>query len=195
MSLRGLAAVVALALEQSGVAQRTLEMAVEYAGQREQFGRPIGSFQAIKHLLADMYVRAGLAQSSVYAAAAVLQEPGDDDPEAWVREMDARGVRLFGEVLRPPADATHVRVRDGQLLVSDGPFTEAKEWIAGLDVLEVADLDEAIEVAAAHPMARNGVLVLNPLWPFDVTDDHVARAAREAADRDRRLEPAVGVAS
>ena len=122
-------------------------------------------------------------------------EPGDDDPEAWVREMDARGVRLFGEVLRPPADATHVRVRDGQLLVSDGPFTEAKEWIAGLDVLEVADLDEAIEVAAAHPMARNGVLVLNPLWPFDVTDDHVARAAREAADRDRRLEPAVGVAS
>ncbi|MRG59515.1 hypothetical protein GE115_06465 [Agromyces sp. CFH 90414] len=117
-------------------------------------------------------------------------ESGDDDPEAWVAEMDARGARLFGDVLHPPADATMVRRRRGEVLVSDGPFSEAKEWIAGFDLLEVRDLAEAIEVAAKHPMARGGTIELRPLWPFDEHEDHVERAEREAADRDRRLEPA-----
>ncbi|WP_395244389.1 YciI family protein [Agromyces sp. MMS24-K17] len=124
---------------------------------------------------------------------------GDDDPEAWVREMDGRGARLFGEVLRPPSDATFVRRRDGEVVVSDGPFAEAKEWIAGFDLLEVADLAEAIEVASKHPMARGGALELRPTWPFDVHGDHVERVEREAADRDARLEPsaadAVGAAA
>lgn len=112
-----------------------------------------------------------------------------DDPEAWVREMDGRGVRLFGEVLRRPADATFVRRREGEVLVTDGGFAEAKEWVAGFDLIEVRDLAEAIEVAAKHPMARGGAIELRPLWPFDVHEDHVARVEREAADRDRRLEP------
>jgi alkylation response protein AidB-like acyl-CoA dehydrogenase len=64
----------------AGVASRALEVARAYALERHQFGAPIGSFQAVKHLLADMYVTSGLAQSATYAAAAVLQEPGDDDP-------------------------------------------------------------------------------------------------------------------
>ena len=64
----------------AGVASRALEVARAYALEREQFDVPIGSFQAIKHLLADMYVRSGLAQSATYAAAAVLQDPGHDDP-------------------------------------------------------------------------------------------------------------------
>lgn len=114
----------------------------------------------------------------------------EDDPEAWVREMDGRGVRLFGEVLRRPADATFVRRRHGEVLVTDGGFAEAKEWVAGFDLIEVRDLAEAIEVAAKHPMARGGAIELRPLWPFDVHDDHVARNEREAGDRDRRLEPA-----
>ena len=118
-----------------------------------------------------------------------------DDPDAWVDQMDARGVRHFGEVLQPPADATQVRVRDGQLLVSDGPFTESKEWIAGLDLIEVSDLPEAIEVAAAHPMAAGGVIVLSPLWLLDPEDDHVARHSREAPERDVRTEPPVAVPS
>ena len=66
----------------SGVAGRSLEVARAYALERQQFDAPIGSFQAVKHLLADMYVRAGLAQASAYAAAAVLADPGDDDPAA-----------------------------------------------------------------------------------------------------------------
>ncbi|MEI5585292.1 MULTISPECIES: YciI family protein [unclassified Agromyces] len=114
----------------------------------------------------------------------------DDDPEAWVDEMDGRGVRLFGEVLRPPADATFVRRRHGEVLVTDGGFAEAKEWVAGFDLVEVRDLSEAIEVAAKHPMARGGAIELRPLWPFDVHDDHVARAERESAERGVRLEPA-----
>lgn len=112
-----------------------------------------------------------------------------NDPEAWVREMDGRGARLFGEVLRGPADATFVRRRHGEVLVTDGGFAEAKEWVAGFDLIEVRDLAEAIEVAAKHPMARGGAIELRPLWPFDVHEDHVARAEREAAERGIRLEP------
>jgi hypothetical protein len=116
-------------------------------------------------------------------------DAGDDDPEAWVREMEGRGIRLFGEVLRRPGDATFVRRRHGEVLVTDGGFAEAKEWIAGFDLIEVRDLAEAIEVASKHPMARGGAIELRPLWPLDEQEDGVARAEREAADRDRRIEP------
>jgi len=80
-------------------------------------------------------------------ALAVLQRecPG------WVEEMEGRGVRLLGRELDLPQTAATVRVRDGQTLVSDGPFAETKEFIAGFDLLECAGLDEAIEVAAKHP--------------------------------------------
>ncbi|QKJ21233.1 hypothetical protein HQM25_12270 [Microbacterium hominis] len=116
-------------------------------------------------------------------------EPGDEsDPERWVTEMDARGARLFGDVLQGPHAATFVRTRADEVLLGDGPFAEAKEWIAGFDLLEVADLAEAIEVASSHPMARGGTLELRPLWAFDVHQDHVARAAREAPEHDRRTE-------
>ena len=63
-----------------GVATRALDVARAYALERHQFGVPIGSFQAVKHMLADMYVRGGLAQSATYAAAAVAQQPDGDDP-------------------------------------------------------------------------------------------------------------------
>jgi hypothetical protein len=84
--------------------------------------------------------------------------------EAWVREMDGRGVRLDGHQLAPVSDATTVRVRDGELLISDGPFAETKEQIAGYDLLECQDLDEALEVAAKHPVAKFGTLEVRPFW-------------------------------
>lgn len=87
----------------------------------------------------------------------------EPDIEEWVSENDTRGRRLDGSVLARTSAATTVRVRNGQLLVSDGPFTETKEVIVGYDLLECADLDEAIEVARAHPMARGGRLELRPL--------------------------------
>ena len=118
--------------------------------------------------------------------------PEEDNIGEWVADVEARGLRVIGERLRPVEDATLVRVRGGELLVTDGPFTESKEWIAGFDVLDCRDLDEAIEVASRHPMARFGRIELRPMWPFDVDEDLTAREGREAADRDRRPEPAVG---
>jgi hypothetical protein len=82
----------------------------------------------------------------------------------WVTEMDRRGVRLVGNRLRPPSDSTTVRVRGGDVLISDGPFAETKEQMFGFDLLECADLDEAIEVASKHPNARHGVVEIRPVW-------------------------------
>ncbi|MCY1137630.1 YciI family protein [Actinoplanes sp. Pm04-4] len=84
------------------------------------------------------------------------------DIEVWVAENDAAGRRLEGNVLAPPSAATTVRVRGGEVLLTDGPFTETKEVIVGFDILECADLDEAIAVAAAHPMAHGGRVELRP---------------------------------
>jgi hypothetical protein len=88
-----------------------------------------------------------------------------DPVEAWVEEMDGTGIRLYGTELDSPENARRVRVRDQRALVLDGPFAETKEQIAGFDVLECADLDEAIDVARRHPMARAGILEVRPFWP------------------------------
>lgn len=84
------------------------------------------------------------------------------DIDVWVAQNDAAGRRLQGNILASPAAATTVRVRGGELLLSDGPFAETKELIVGFDILECADLDEAIEVARTHPMAWNGRVELRP---------------------------------
>jgi hypothetical protein len=89
------------------------------------------------------------------------------DIHTWVAENDAAGRRVEGSVLGPAAAATTVRVRGGDLLVSDGPFAETKEVIVGFDILECADLDEAIEVARAHPMAWSGRIELRPFVDLD----------------------------
>src|SRR4029453_2129102 len=86
----------------------------------------------------------------------------EPDIEQWVAQNDAAGRRLEGDILAPPSSATTVRVRNGELLLSDGPFAETKEVIVGYDILERADLDEAIEVARAHPMAWAGRVELRP---------------------------------
>jgi hypothetical protein len=88
--------------------------------------------------------------------------------DAWVKETDGNGVRLFGSQLEGADQAKTVRVKDDQVLVTDGPFAETKEQIAGFDILECTDLDEALEAAAAHPMARFGMLELRPFWLFGV---------------------------
>lgn len=90
-------------------------------------------------------------------------EERDADPTAWVEEMLRRGIRQSGDRLRPIRDSTTVRVRNGEVLVADGPFAETKEQIAGFDILDCADLDEAIEVAAKHPAAQFGTLELRPI--------------------------------
>ena len=88
----------------------------------------------------------------------------DQATQAWVTEMDGRGVRVTGEALRSVSDATTVSVRGGEVLIADGPFAETKEQIAGYDIIDCADLDEAIEVASKHPVARFGKLEVRPFW-------------------------------
>ena len=88
----------------------------------------------------------------------------EKDGGAWLDEMAGQGVRLDGGALRPPNEATTVRVRGGRQLLTDGPFTESKEAIAGFDIIECADLDEAIEIASKHPCAEVGSIELRPFW-------------------------------
>jgi hypothetical protein len=90
--------------------------------------------------------------------------PEESSAEAWVTEMDGRGVRLHGDRLRPSTDATTIRVRSGELLLSDGPYAETKEQMGGYDVIECANLDEAIEVASKHPVAKFGTIEVRPFW-------------------------------
>jgi hypothetical protein len=87
---------------------------------------------------------------------------GTLDVEDWVTKYDAAGVRLIGNQVRMAEDSTSVTRRAGRLLVTDGPYAESREWIVGFDVLECADLDEAIKVAAEHPMSVGGRLELRP---------------------------------
>ena len=86
------------------------------------------------------------------------------DIDEWVEEMDGRGVRQAGDMLAPSSDATTVKVRAGKVLLTDGPFAETKEQICGFDVVECANLDEAIEVARRHPMAWAGMIEVRPFW-------------------------------
>jgi hypothetical protein len=85
------------------------------------------------------------------------------DIDKWVADNDGAGRRLIGDQLAPPSAATTVRVRNNELLLSDGPFAETKELIVGFDLLECANLAEAIEVARTHPMARHGRIELRAL--------------------------------
>jgi hypothetical protein len=82
---------------------------------------------------------------------------------AWCDEMDGRGVRLAGHVLAPVSAARAIRLREGDLMVDDGPVSEQTLHIAGFNILECADVDEAIEVAAKNPGASFGVLELRPI--------------------------------
>jgi hypothetical protein len=81
---------------------------------------------------------------------------------SWLEDTIARGVNLQGSYLQPSRNAATVRARDGELLVTDGPFAETKEQIAGYDIIECADLREAIQVAGTHPTTRHGTIEIRP---------------------------------
>lgn len=82
----------------------------------------------------------------------------------WVDDLQARGIWITGDQLAPPRRARTVRVRDGKTSVTDGPFAETKEAVGGFDLLECDSLDEAVEIAAAHPLAQMGAIEVRPLW-------------------------------
>jgi hypothetical protein len=84
---------------------------------------------------------------------------------AWVEEMDSRGIRLQGDLFQPASDARTVRIRDGQVQLANGPFADTREQIGGYNIIDCADLDEAIEVATKHPIARFGAVEVRPFSP------------------------------
>ncbi|HEU4449490.1 MAG TPA: YciI family protein [Gaiellaceae bacterium] len=81
------------------------------------------------------------------------------------RALGERGALVGSHELEPAATATSVRVRDGETLVTDGPFAETKEQLGGYYVVEAESLDEAIEWAARIPSARHGTIEIRPVVP------------------------------
>ena len=80
----------------------------------------------------------------------------------WLAETTGRGARSEGGRLQAARRAKTVRIRDGQALVTDGPFAETKEQVAGYDVIECSDLDEALDVTSRHPTAVIGTIEIRP---------------------------------
>ncbi|MBW2294046.1 MAG: acyl-CoA/acyl-ACP dehydrogenase [Deltaproteobacteria bacterium] len=97
-----------VAAELLGITEATLEIALAYAKEREQFGRVIGAFQAIKHLLADMFARQELVRASVYAAGATL-----DDPSVGDVEQAVRGARLLAAEAAVKNARTCIQIHGG----------------------------------------------------------------------------------
>jgi hypothetical protein len=94
-------------------------------------------------------------------------DPSDaTEPEGfpWLDDLQARDAWIIGDQLAPPRRARSVRVRDGKMMVTDGPFAETKEAVGGFDLIEAGSLDEAVEIAAGHPVAASGTIEVRPLW-------------------------------
>ena len=90
-------------------------------------------------------------------------EHQNDGCDGWGEELERQGKIRGGGGLRPPSEATTIRVRDGEVLLTDGPFTEAKDQIGGYVVLDCEDLDEALAIAARHPAATYGSIEVRPI--------------------------------
>jgi hypothetical protein len=83
--------------------------------------------------------------------------------EALTADLGAKGQMLGGDELAPTTSATTVRVRDGERLVTDGPYAETKEQLGGYFLIDVEDLDTAIDIAGRIPSARSGSIEVRPL--------------------------------
>jgi hypothetical protein len=95
-------------------------------------------------------------------------------------EAAAAGVMLGGEGLEPTSAATTVRVRDGERLLSDGPFAETKEQLGGFYLLECGSLDEAIEWASKIPGAASGSVEVRPVMNYEGAGSEDARQSAAA---------------
>jgi hypothetical protein len=82
---------------------------------------------------------------------------------AFHRQCQDRGVLVASEPLHGPRTATTVRIHDGEVLSTDGPFAETAEWLGGYFIVDCRDLDEALEIAALCPTARDGSVEVRPV--------------------------------
>jgi hypothetical protein len=103
----------------------------------------------------------------VYLEADKLRAVPDRECLACGDGMKARGVLLAAEALQPVQKARTVRVRHGRPVVTDGPFTETKEMLAGFYLIDAADEEEALRIAATIPPAREGSIEVRPVRELD----------------------------
>jgi hypothetical protein len=96
--------------------------------------------------------------------------PQDDGEfQKWMEyteKLRSSGAFLGGEALQPTSTATTVRVKDGKVLTTDGPFAETKEQLGGFYMVECGDLDEALKWAAEIPSAGRGPVEVRPIMDF-----------------------------
>jgi hypothetical protein len=85
---------------------------------------------------------------------------------AFTQDVQARGLMEGGEALQPTSTATTVRVRNGERLITDGPFAETREQLGGFYLLKCKNLDEAIDLAARIPGAQHGSVEIRPIMEF-----------------------------
>jgi hypothetical protein len=86
-----------------------------------------------------------------------------DSFQAWLADIEGRGVLRLHAGLHPSTMATTVRRRNDQVLLTDGPFVEGREQVGGFALVDCADLDEAIEIAAGHPASAIGQVEIRPV--------------------------------
>ncbi len=91
----------------------------------------------------------------------------EDDIGDWVEEVTTRKLAVEGDRIRPVDDGRTVTLRDGAVRVAEGSTGGLTDRIAGFDLLECSSLDEAVDVASRHPMARFGRVEVRPTWPID----------------------------
>ena len=110
----------------------------------------------------------------IYSEEATDPRPGSPEFDtliaeygAFGEEIESRGVHVGGNALQPVATATTVRVRDGKVETTDGPFAETKEQLGGYYLLDCKDLDEALELAAKIPSAKAGSIEVRPVMVFE----------------------------
>ena len=118
----------------------------------------------------------------VYLDEKRLPELPDEDCVAYDTAIRRSGHCLASEALESVQTATTVRVRDGKASVTDGPFAETKEQLAGFYMIEAKDLDEAIRLASGIPPARVGSIEVRPIRPIRET----VAAARANGTADER---------
>jgi hypothetical protein len=82
---------------------------------------------------------------------------------AFSERLQARNAYVDGSELAPASSATTVRIRDGQRVITDGPFAETKEWLGGYYTVEAASLDDALQIGADCPGAKYGSIEIRPL--------------------------------
>jgi hypothetical protein len=83
---------------------------------------------------------------------------------AFTEEVKSAGAMQAAEALQPTATATTVRVRNGETMITDGPFADTKEQLGGFYLLDCKNLDEAVAYAAKIPGAQAGSIEVRPIW-------------------------------